>query len=153
MPALAAGSGVATDEVLKSLIVIVASATICGMTTYLWLRQRLIASESAVTNSQSSDAIPDHLDEVLIARACAMGIGLPVTRHGVRPVGVRFSDRSEVFYFERDLETYDRYIFGGLTSLERSTVDDPPRMISEWTRREKVRWLADHPLTMDESGA
>ena len=82
-----------------------------------------------------------------------MGIPLPIETTGVKPVKARFSDGSEVFYFERDLDRYDRYIYGGITPLDRSTVNDPPRTISEWTRNEKIQWLADHPMKMDESDA
>jgi hypothetical protein len=64
-----------------------------------------------------------------------------------------FSDGSEVFYFERDLERYDRYVLGGLTSLDNSTVEDAPQPISSWTRPEKLRWLMEHPQQLDESDA
>ncbi len=82
-----------------------------------------------------------------------MGLRLPLETAGAKPVTVRFSDGSEVFYFERYLGRYDRYIYSGITPLENSTVNDPPRTISEWTRGEKIQWLTDHPLKMDESDA
>lgn len=144
----------ANTGLLQGVAVILTSGALTGIATYLWLLRRY---EGPVPDSRSSNALrnssDDHLDDVLTARAAAMGIPLPIETTGVKPVKARFSDGSEVFYFERDLDRYDRYIYGGITPLDRSTVNDPPRTISEWTRNEKIQWLADHPMKMDESDA
>lgn len=135
------------------MIVIIASGAVTGIITYLWLLRRHPASAPAPEPASERNSTVDHLDEVLTERAVALGLRLPVEHVGVKPVKVRFSDGSEVFYFERDLDRYDRYIYGGITPLEQSTVEDPPKTIFEWARSEKVRWLSDHPMEMDQSDA
>jgi len=152
MLALSAETGLANNGLLQGVVVILASGAVTGVTTYVWLVRRFGGSDAS-TNKSLRKSTVDHLDEVLTERATAMGLRLPVERVGVKPVKVRFSDGSEVFYFERDLDRYDRYLYGGITPLDRSTVDDPPKTISEWTRSEKIRWLTDHPMKMDESDA
>jgi len=132
----------------------VASGLVTGVATCLFLLRRNRGSEHDMAATAAlRNAAADHLDEVLTERAMALGLRLPVEQAGVKPVKVRFSDGSEVFYFERDLERYDRYLLGGITPLDRSTVDDPPKLISEWTRSEKIRWLSDHPMKTDKSDA
>jgi len=132
----------------------VASGLVTGIATYLLLLRRYRSSEPGTSSVGSlRNVTADHLDEVMTERAVALGLRLPVGQAGVKPVKVRFSDGSEVFYFERDLERYDRYVLGGITPLDRSTVDDPPKLISEWARSEKIRWLSDHPMRTDRSDA
>lgn len=146
MLALSAGTGLGNNELLQALVIILGSFAVTGVSTYLLLARRYGNHPDSYP-----EASPDHLDQVLVERSVSMGIRLPVERGGVKPVKVRFSDGSEVFYFERDLERYDRYVYGGLTPLDRSTVEDPPKTISEWTRHEKIRWLTEHPQKLDES--
>ncbi len=154
MLALSAETGLANNGVLQGLVVILGSGAVTGVATYLWLKSRLEdAASGARTSTSLPGSTPDHLDEVMTNRAVSMGLRLPVERSGAKPVKVRFSDGSEDFYFERDLERYDVYILGGITPLDRSTINDPPKMVSEWTRREKVQWLANHPLKPDKADA
>jgi hypothetical protein len=154
MLALSAETGLADNGLLQGMVVIIASGVVTGIATYLLLLRRFRGSEPDTPSSRSLlNSTADPLDEVLAERAAALGIRLPVEQAGVKPIKVRFSDGSEVFYFERDLDRFDRYVFGGITPLDRSTVDDPPQLISEWARNEKIRWLTDHPMQMDESDA
>jgi hypothetical protein len=154
MLALSAETGLGNNGLLQGVVVMVASGLVTGIATYVLLLRRFIGSEPGRPSSGSlRNSTADHLDEVLTERASALSLRLPVETSGVKPVKVRFSDGSEVFYFERDLDRYDRYVLGGITPLDQSTVDDPPRPISEWVRNEKVRWLSDHPMRMDESDA
>lgn len=152
MLGLSAETGLANNGVLQGLLVILGSGAVTGVATYLLLRSRFKAA-SGNTRTSFPSSTTDHLDEVLMSRATAMGLRLPVERTGAKPVKVRFSDGSEDFYFERDLERYDLYILGGITPLDRSTINDPPKMISEWTRRDKVQWLVNHRLKSDEADA
>lgn len=136
----------------QGVVVMIASGMVTGFATYLWLLRRLERfGPNARTNNSLRHSSDDHLDQVLTERARALGLRVPVETAGGKPVEISFSDGSVVFYFERDLDRYDRYIFGGITPLESSTVNDPPKTISEWTRNEKIQWLADNPMTMDES--
>jgi len=152
MMALSAETGLVNNGFLQGAAVILASGALTGVTTYLWLARRFGGSDASTEKSLRNSTV-DHLDEVMTERAAAMGLRLPVERVGVKPVKIRFSDGSEVFYFERDLDRYDRYVLAGITPLDRSTVDDPPKTISEWTRSEKITWLSDHPMKMDGSDA
>lgn len=148
MLALSAGIGLGNSELLQALVVILGSFAVSGVSTYVVLAHRHRNRPDSALNPT-----PDHLDAVLIERARSMGIRLPVERGAGKPVRVRFSDGSELFYFERDLDRYDRHVLGGLTPLDCCTVEDPPQMISEWTRHDKLRWLVEHPQKLDESDA
>ena len=154
MLALSAETGLADNGLLQGVVVMVASGLVTGIATYLLLLRRYRGSEHDTASKTSlRNSATDHLDEVMTERAMALGLRLPVEQTGVKPVRVRFSDGSEVFYFERDLDRYDRYLLGGITPLDRSTIDDPPKLISEWPRSEKIRWLSDHPMKTDKSDA
>lgn len=154
MLALSAETGLANNGLLQGVVVMVASGLVTGIATYVLLLRRFRGSESGTPSSGSlRNSTADNPDQVLTERAAALSLRLPVEKSGVKPVKVRFSGGSEVFFFERDLDRYDRYMLGGITPLDRSTVDDPPKLISEWARSEKIRWLSDHPMRMDESDA
>ncbi|HET7846085.1 MAG TPA: hypothetical protein VFL72_01245 [Acidimicrobiia bacterium] len=154
MLALSAETALVDSGLLEGALVMVASGLVTGIATYLLLLRRYRGSGHDPTSNMSlANSTADHLDEVLTERAAALGLRLPVGQAGVKPVRVRFSDGSEVFYFERDLDRYDRYLLGGITPLDRSTIDDPPKLISTWTRSEKIRWLSDHPMKTDKSDA
>ena len=82
-----------------------------------------------------------------------MSLRVPVEKVGTKPAKVLFSDGLEFYYFERDVHVYDHYIYEGITPIDRCTINDPPKVIVEWPRSEKIQWLNDHPFKMDESGA
>jgi hypothetical protein len=152
MVAMSAGTDLANNGLLQGVVVILGSGAITGVATYAWLLRRN-DQKGATSTNVSAENSTDHLDDVMTARAASIGLRLPVEHIGVKPVKVMFSDGSEGFFFERDLDRYDRYVYGGITPFDRSTIDDPPKIISAWPRSEKIRWLSDHPMTMDESDA